>query len=55
MEKFSNVERQPKRRVSGRIRVRPFQAMTPMGEAVWAKAEGLDQLVAKPLKRESLK
>jgi hypothetical protein len=55
MERFSNIERQPKRRVSGRTRVRPFQAMTPMGEAVWAREEGLDQLVAKPLKRESLK
>ena len=55
MEKFSNIVRQPKRRVSGRTRVRPFQAMTPMGEAVWAKAEGLDQEVAKPMKRESLK
>jgi len=26
-----------------------------MGEAVWAKNEGLDQEVAKPMKRESLK
>ena len=55
MEKFSNIERQPKRRVSGRKRVRPFQSMTPMGEAVWARDEGLDQKVAEPMKRESLK
>ena len=57
MEKFSNIGRNPKRfrRVSGRTRVRPFQSMTPMGEAIWAKDEGLDQKVAKPMKRESLK
>jgi len=29
--------------------------MTPMGEAIWARDEGLDQKVAKPMKRESLK
>jgi hypothetical protein len=28
--------------------------MTPMGEAMMARDRGLDELVAKPLKRESL-
>ena len=48
MEKFSNIGRNPNRmrRVSGRKRVRPYQSMTPMGEAMMAKDLGLDQEVA---------
>ena len=54
MEKFSNIGRNPNRmrRVSGRTRVRPYQSMTPMGEAMMAKDLGLDQEIAAPLKIE---
>ena len=57
MSQFKNIRRNPNRmrRVSGRTRVRPFQFMTPMGEAMMAKDLGLDSQVAKPMKRESLK
>ena len=34
------------RRVSGRTRVRPYQSMTPMGEAMMARDLGLDQEIA---------
>jgi hypothetical protein len=56
MSQFKNIRRNPnrQRRVSGRTRVRPFQFMTPMGEAMMAKDLGLDEQVAKP-RRESLK
>ena len=47
MEKFSNLVRQPKRIVSGRNRVRPYQSMTPMGEAMEARDRGLDQMYAR--------
>ena len=53
MSQFKNIGRNPNRmrRVSGRTRVRPFQSMTPMGEAMMAKDLGLDQQVAKPMKK----
>ncbi len=53
MSQFKNIRRNPNRmrRVSGRTRVRPFQFMTPMGEAMMAKDLGLDQQVAKPMKK----
>jgi len=57
MSQFKNIRRNQNRfrRVSGRTRVRPYQSMTPMGEAMMAKDLGLDSQIAKPIKRESLK
>ena len=48
MSQFKNIRRNPNRmrRVSGRTRVRPYQSMTPQGEAMMARDLGLDQEVA---------
>lgn len=54
MENFSNLVRQPKRLVSGRSRVRPYQSMTPMGEAMEARDRGLDQEHARPSRNHAL-
>ena len=50
---FSNIRRNPdrKRKVSGRKRQSRFSAITPMGEAIWARDNGLDQKQAKPMKK----
>jgi hypothetical protein len=54
MEKFSNLVRQPKRIVSGRKRVKPYQSMTPMGEAMEARDRGLDEMYARLPRSHSL-
>jgi hypothetical protein len=50
---FSNIRRNPdrKRKVSGRKRQSRFSAITPMGEAIWARDNGLDLKQAKPMKK----
>jgi len=50
---FNNIRRNPdrKRKVSGRKRQSRFSAITPMGEAIWARDNGLDQKSAKPMKK----
>ena len=50
---FRNIRRNPdrKRKVSGRKRQSRFSAITPMGEAIWARDNGLDQRQAKPMKK----
>jgi len=57
MEKFSNIRRNPnrQRRVSGRTRVRPYQSMTPMGEAMMARELGLDEQTAYDIEVEDNK
>ena len=57
MEKFSNIGRNPNRmrRVSGRKRVRPYQSMTPMGEAMMARDLGLDEQTAYDIEVEDNK
>ncbi len=54
MSQFKNIRRNPhrKRKRAGRPRVKPFSAMTPMGEAVYAMREGWDQENAKPMKKD---
>jgi hypothetical protein len=53
MSQFKNIRRNSNRfrKLSGRNRVKPFSAMTPMGEAVYAMREGWDQENAKPMKK----
>jgi len=50
---FDNLKRNPfrTRKRAGRKRQSRFSAITPMGEAIWARDNGLDQKTAKPMKK----
>ena len=53
MSQFKNIRRNPnrKRKRAGRPRVKPFSAMTPMGEALYCAELGLDKKNAEPMKK----